>query len=67
MYVDKWCLHATVLHNMEVIYYDFSTTLYCKIMGSSVHVHKLHVPIVVMAGTWTDAICYHEIHVEIVK
>ena len=36
-------------------------------MGSSVHVHKLHVPIVVMAGTWTDAICYHEIHVEIVK
>ena len=63
MYVDKCCHHATVLHNMEVTYYDFSTTLYGKFMGSSVH--KL--PIVVMAGTWTVAIFYYEIHVEIVK
>ena len=32
-------------------------------MGSNVH----RLPIVVMAGTWTISICYHEIHVEIVK
>ena len=63
MYVGKCCLHSPVLHNMEVTFYDFSTTLYGKFMESSVH--KLS--IVVKAGTWTVAICYHEIHVEIVK